>query len=102
MRRVKHKYNAISQEVDDIKFPSKKEARYYAELKLRQRGGEIIFFLMQVPFHLPGGIKYICDFVEFHLDGTVHFVDVKGVMTPEFRLKKKLVEATYPVEIEVV
>ena len=98
----KHKYNAKKTEVDGIRFDSKKEARYYQDLLLRQRAGEIVFVLRQVPFHLPGGVTYRVDFQEFHSDGTVHFVDVKGMKTQMYIAKKKMVEAVYPVTIEEV
>jgi hypothetical protein len=88
--------------VDGVRFPSKKEAAYYEALKARRDEGDVVFFLMQCPFHLPGKIKYIVDFVVFLTDGTVEFVDVKGYETKEFRLKKRLVEAEYPVELKVV
>lgn len=100
--KPRHKYNAIKTELDGIKFDSKKEARYYSELKLRVKAGEIVFFLRQVPFDLPGNVKYRVDFQEFHTDGTIHFVDVKGVRTTDFIMKKKQVEALYPVKIEEV
>ena len=96
----KHKFNAKLTELDGIKFSSKKEAKYYSVLKIRQRAGEVIFFLRQVPFYLPGDVKYVCDFQEFWTDGTVHFIDVKGFRTPQYKAKKKMVEAMYPVEIE--
>ena len=102
MKRNFHKFKAVPTVSDGIRFDSKKEARYYDELKLRMIGGEIVFFLRQVPFHLPGGVRYVVDFQEFHADGTVHFVDVKGMETAEFKMKKKIVEATYPITIEVV
>lgn len=102
MREVKHKYHAVKVERDSIKFPSKKEARYYDQLKLRQKAGEVIFFLRQTRFDLPGGIKYYCDFQEFHADGTVHFIDVKGHRTAKGKTKKAIVEDLYPVEIEEV
>ena len=98
----KHKFNATKTEFDGIKFDSKKEAKYYYELKMRKMAGEIIFFLRQVPFHLPGGVTYRVDFQEFHADGTVKFVDVKGMKTKDFIMKKKMVEDLYPVEIETV
>ena len=98
----KHKYNAKPTVVDGIRFDSQKEARYYSELKLRQQAGEILFFLRQVPIHLPGGTKLVIDFQEFHSDGTVHFVDVKGVMTDVFKIKKREVETQYPFEVEIV
>ena len=102
MRFHRHKYNAVRTEADGIKFDSKAEARYYGNLKLKQHAGIVLFFLRQVPFHLPGGVVYRCDFQEFHSDGSVHFVDVKGMETSEFKIKKKLVESIYPVEIEIV
>lgn len=97
-----HKFRAVPTELDGIKFASKAEARYYAQLKLRQAAGEVVFFLRQTPFHLPGGVKYVADFLEFHADGSCHVVDVKGMETPAFRAKRKQVEALYPVRIEVV
>jgi hypothetical protein len=100
--RHKHKYFAKQTELDGIKFDSKKEANYYKELKLRVKSGEVLFFLRQTPFHLPGNVKYSVDFQEFHADGTIHFVDVKGMKTEGFILKKKMVENLYPVEIEIV
>lgn len=98
----RHKFKAKPTEADGIRFDSKKEAAYYTTLTLRQKAGEILFFLRQVPFHLPGNIRYVVDFQEFHSDGTVHFIDVKGFETPEFKTKKKMVENLYPVEIEIV
>jgi hypothetical protein len=99
--RHKHKYHATRTECDGIKFDSKKEAAYYGKLKMLKQAGEVLFFLRQVPFHLPGGVTYRVDFQEFHADGTIRFVDVKGMQTPEFKAKKKMVEALYPVEIEI-
>lgn len=101
-KNIRHKFNAIAVEYDGIRFDSKKEGRYYLDLKLRQQAGEIVFFLRQVPFHLPGSVTYRVDFQEFHKDGTVHFVDVKGMKTKDFTMKKKMVEDLYPVEIEIV
>jgi hypothetical protein len=98
--RPRHKFKAVRTERDGIKFPSKREAEYYDELKLKVKAGLVAFFIRQVPFHLPGNIKYVCDFLEFHADGTAHFVDVKGKRTKEYIRNKKMVEALYPIEIE--
>jgi hypothetical protein len=98
-RPPQHKFRAKTTERDGLRFDSKKEARYYDELKLRQRAGEVLFFLRQVPFHLPGPVRYVVDFCVFHTDGTCQFIDVKGYRTQEYKTKKKLVEAHYPVEI---
>ena len=35
-------------------------------------------------------------------DGTVHFVDTKGVQTETFKLKRRQVEDLYPFDVEVV
>lgn len=100
--RQRHKFGATHCQADDIKFSSKRERAYYQKLKLLQQTGEVLFFLMQVPIRLPGKTKYVCDFQIFYLDGTVAFVDVKGMETETFKLKKRQVEALYPIEIEVV
>jgi hypothetical protein len=102
MPQTYHKFRAIPTEIDNIKFASRKEGRYYKELKLRQATGEVLFFLRQVPFHLTAGVKYVCDFQVFLSDGTVEFVDVKGMETPMFNLKKKQVEELYPITIKIV
>lgn len=75
---------------------------YYHRLLFLKRSGHVLFFLRQVPFHLPGNTKYVCDFQVFNSDGTVCFVDVKGFETTEFKLKKKQVEAIYPITIEII
>jgi hypothetical protein len=85
--------------VDGIRFGSKREAAYYSNLLLARRSGKLQFFLRQVPLHLPGGVVYRCDFVEFWNDGPPRFVDVKGFKTKEYAIKKKIVEATYPITI---
>jgi hypothetical protein len=97
-----HKFHARPTDVDNIKFASRKEARYYKELILRQKAGEVLFFLRQTPIHLPGGVKYVCDFQVFLSDGTVQFVDVKGMETDIFKLKKKQVEELYPIQLTIV
>jgi hypothetical protein len=100
--KPRHKFNAKPCTADDIKFPSQLEKNYYYRLKRLQQAGEVLFFIRQPSFDLGGGVKYSADFLEFHADGTCHFVDCKGVETKEFIMKKKLVESLYPVKIEVV
>ena len=100
IQRFRHKFNAIPTEVDGIKFASKKEAAYYSDLRLRQAAGLVYFFLRQVPFHLPGNIRYVVDFAEFLADGQVRFVDVKGYKTDMYKLKVKQVKDVFGVTIE--
>jgi hypothetical protein len=96
---LKHKFKAKPTETDGIKFSSKKEAKRYNNLKMLKNIGEVLFFLRQVPFHLPGGVKYVCDFLIFWTNGEVTIEDVKGFKTESYKAKKKMVETLYPVEI---
>jgi len=98
----RHKFNAVRTERDGIKFPSKKEAKAYEQLKLRKAAGEVLFFLRQVPLHLAGGVRYVVDFLVFFVDGSCRFYDAKGMRTPLYIAKKKMVEAEYPIKIEEI
>lgn len=102
MKHLRHKFGARRTEANGRAYASKAEARYAQGLALQQRAGELLFWLEQVPVPLPGKTKYVVDFVEFWANGTVRFVDVKGVQTETFRLKKRQVEEIYPFEIEVI
>lgn len=101
-RPIRHKFGAKACERDNKKFPSKLERRYYDNLKIRQASGEVIFFLRQVAFDLPGNTRYICDFQVFLADDTVEFIDTKGRDTPLSIAKRKIVEDIYPVKIKIV
>ena len=100
MKPIRHKWGNVITERDGMKFHSKKEAKYYDMLKILQAGRTVSFFLRQVPFHLPGNVKYVCDFLVFYTDGTAKVIDVKGKRTPAYKRNKKMVEALYPVVIE--
>lgn len=93
------KYSAVVTYVDGIRFDSKREARYYEQLKHRKQSGELLYFLRQVPIHLPGGTRLVVDFLEFHADGSVRYVDVKGRETDAFKIKRREVQAAYPIHI---
>ena len=98
----RHKFKAVKTENDGIKFSSKLESRWYSIIKDMQENGEILFFLRQVPFHLGGGVTYRADFMLFFTDGRVEVWEAKGYDTPEWVIKKKLVESLYPIKIKVV
>ena len=97
------KYHNQPTAVDGIRFDSKREARYYEQLKLRQAAGEVWYWLRQVPLHLPGGTRYVIDFLVFFKDPALapEYVDVKGRETQVFRIKKREVEHHYPVRIKL-
>lgn len=96
---IKHKFNAKPTIVNDHRFGSKKEAKRYSELLLLRSSGEVLFFLMQTRFDLPGGVVYRCDFMVFWSNGEVTIEDVKGMRTEMYIAKKKILEATYPIQI---
>lgn len=104
--RSRSKYRNVPTRVDGIRFASKKEARRYAELKLLQKAGKISHLLLQVPFMCQvNGIvvcKYLADFQYYDKAGVRHVEDAKGMRTPLYALKKKLVEAQHNVKIEEV
>ena len=102
----KSKYNNQKTIVDDIKFDSKKEAEYYCQLKLLKQAGEIKDYRLQPRYELQPAfeknskkyraITYIADFAIINNDGTTEVVDIKGVETQVFKIKKKLFEYMYP------
>ena len=83
------KYRNRKVEVDGIKFDSQKEADRYLANKARIASGELQYQLLQVPFRLPGGTRYICDFMEVDAKGRIRFVDTKGFQTAMFKLKEE-------------
>lgn len=95
----KSKYKNRRVEIDGIKFDSVKEGKRYSDLKLLQKEGHVQFFLRQVAFDLPGGVRYFADFLVFWVNGKTTVEDVKGVRTQIYKLKKKQVEELYPVKI---
>lgn len=99
---MKHKFNAKPQIRDGHRFDSKLEARYAGMLKMNQKAGELLFYLRQPRFDLPGGVKYYADFIEFWKNGNVVITDCKGVNTPISNLKIKQVQEIYPVEIQII
>lgn len=97
-----HKYNAQAIEVDGHRFDSKREARHYVELRLRQRAGEISELEVHVAYRLEvnGSLigYYYADFV-FKEKSKLVVADSKGSRTPVYQLKKKLMKALHDIEI---
>jgi hypothetical protein len=102
---MRSKYKSIKTTINGITFASKREARYYQIYSRLQEVGQIKNLQIQtsIPFILNGKkiFAYKPDF-EFDDENGHHIVDVKGIETPVFRLKKKLIEEEYNIEIEVV
>jgi hypothetical protein len=97
------KYHAIKTEIDGRVFASRAEARRYSELCLLEKAGEISFLECQPSFQIFMNKKHICnylaDFKYTDKSGVVIIEDVKGIKTPVYRLKKKLVEAQFNITI---
>lgn len=93
------KYRNIRTEIDGIRFDSRAEAVRYQELKLLEKAGKIRQLELQPKFVCYVNGEKVCtyraDFAYFTDLGRV-VEDVKGVRTPVYKLKKKLVEALYP------
>jgi hypothetical protein len=98
------KYRNRKTVVDGIVFASAKEARRYGELLLLQRAGEISDLWLQPRFPLVvNGIKictYVADFA-FKDKGVKVVEDSKGVETPVFKIKRKLMKACLGIEVLV-
>ncbi len=101
-----NKYRAQKTEIDGILFASKKEAKRYRELKYAQHAGNLLWFIRQPSFDLPGGVRYRADFLEVWKSpgeitdkGAIQITDVKGFKTQVYKLKKKQVEQIYGIKI---
>lgn len=103
----KSKYLNVKTTIDGIRFDSKKEANYYALLKLLKLSGEVVNIEMQVKYELQPkftdeagnkhrAINYKADFVVTYKDGRVEVVDVKGMRTKEYLIKAKMFRFQHP------
>ena len=101
------KYKNVNVEIDGINFDSKFEAEFYfSELQWLYAAGEITKierqkkYLLQPAFKYQDktirSINYVADFVVTYKNGSVEVIDTKGVATPEYLLKKKLLLYRYP------
>ena len=99
---MKSKYGAVKVVIDGIKFDSKAEGRRYKNLKLLERAGEISELELQPRYDFViNGVKcgfYKADF-RYIEKGKLIVEDVKGMKTPVYNLKKKLVKAIHGIEI---
>lgn len=96
------KYRNVPTEVDGKWFASKLEADYYKQLKNLWTLGSIAWFCRQIPYDLPGGVKYRADFFVMETSGKFRVVDCKGHITETSRIKIAQVEEIYGFKIEIV
>jgi hypothetical protein len=97
-----NKYGATRSEYDGIRYDSKMEAAYAAQLDTLKAGGAIVNWRRQVTIPLAVNGRHICnyrvDFEVAHNDGHLELIEVKGFETPVWQLKWKLLEAIYGAE----
>jgi len=90
------KYGNTKVLYNGVKYDSKREANYAAELDLRLYAKDIAAWGRQLRVKLEANGQKICvyviDFDVTELDGTHTLVEVKGFETAEWKLKKKLLE----------
>ena len=119
MKKKVSKYRNTKVEYKGIVFDSRKERDYYMILKDREQKGEIYDLKLQVPYELQPAyelngkkirpITYIADFVYMErlksdIPSSIEVIaDVKpskDYQTEVYKLKKKLFEYKYHVEIK--
>jgi hypothetical protein len=98
------KYGAIPVEIDGIRFDSKAEGRRYTELRLAEAAEIIRDLKLQPKFPFLIGddlmFTYVGDFLYDDVQTEIKVVeDVKGVQTPVYKLKKKIIEKYYGIKI---
>ena len=101
------KYNNKKVTINGIKFDSKWESERYLYIKALERAGTVKDLELQVRFALEVNEQKICTYIaDFRykkqdMNGiwTEIVEDAKGVETPEFKLKKKLMKACLGIEI---
>lgn len=122
MKKI-NKYHAKKVTVNGITFDSQREARRYKELLLLERAGKISGLQRQVPFLLipaqrgevwsekkhkfvshvvERSCSYMADFVYLDDKGSRVVEDTKGMRTPEYIIKRKLMLERHGVRIREV
>jgi hypothetical protein len=114
---ARSKYGAVPTVSHGIRFHSAAEARRYDELLLLARAERITHLVIQPRFDLWAACPmengrrdivcvgtYVADFQYRDQDagGRTVVEDVKGMKTPLYKLKKKIAEACYAMEIREV
>lgn len=108
-----NKYHNQKIMFDGHTFDSIKEKNYYIKLKALEKAGLIRTlelqkeYVLQDSFKLNGTtrrkITYKADFSYISVkDNKIHVVDVKGFKTEVYKIKKKLFEFKYKIELEEI
>lgn len=103
MGRPRNKYNARKVEIDGHTFDSVKEGKRYGVLKVLERAGHIENLELQPKIDCVVNGEKVCSYrADFrYLErGEPVYEDVKGVKTPVYKLKRKLVRACTGIEVK--
>jgi hypothetical protein len=111
MRQNKYRNRKVT--VDGKRFDSKKEAKRYLELQDLNNRGIIHGLQLQREFELipsqkidgkvaERAVKYRADFTYYDALGKLHVEDTKGVKTPEYIIKRKLMLYIHKIRIKEV
>jgi len=106
----KSKYGNVKVKIDGYTFDSQRERDYYLEYKLDP---EVVNLTVHPRYELTPkytnaeGVKrraqhYVADFLVTYRDGREEVVDVKGMITPVFKIKQVLYEMRYGKVITIV
>ena len=108
------KYGNRIIQTEDGKFDSKREYKRWCELKLLEKAKIVSNLQRQVPFILIPSqkdkdtgkvvereVKYVADFV-YTMDGKTVVEDTKGMRTPDYIIKRKLMLERHGIKIEEV
>ena len=107
-RSKRTKYGNKKTVIDGIKFDSIAEGNRYLELKMLEKMGEISDLKLQVKYELVRKSKhgralyYVADFEYLDKVGVLVVEDVKGVKTPVYALKKRMLAEKYGIKIAEV
>ena len=107
LKRSRPKYGNKKTTVHGITFDSKWESERYLYLKSLEKAGRVKDLELQPRYNIMVNDQKICAYVadfkynKESADGIwQHIVeDAKGVETPEFKLKKKLMKAVFDIDI---
>ena len=108
----RNKYGAVKTMYRGVLFDSRKEARHAYALDLELNTGTVLWWCYHPQFLLPGGIIYEADFIvvrplsitKFYSEVKINIEDVKSkpTKTAAYRMKKKLMLATYGITIREI
>ena len=102
--RYGSKYGAKKTTYNGRRYDSKLEARVAFELDMRMKSGEFTEIIPQYRIklyvYLPDGkpvdiFTYVCDFRCERPDGSYLLTEAKGVETPVYRVKKKILSLVW-------